>query len=180
LEEGQSIGCSTLAYRGKYSVEVSARCHLGKIPIPKPHVEGGVLAAHEGCDPTAERFPDCERKQDQWSALIIKGNDNEGLIARPLAHELLPGTQEIKPLKWCGEVLRILEAAPDGFCLAGFVKYFDSRDVRFLQPRQRTGRPAFDRGSQGHSQNPSKADLLSAQADLCKESSTKSKGYPRK
>ena len=81
-------------------------------------------------------------------------------MACALSYELLPGAQEIESLKGCGEVLLILQAAPDEFGLAEFVKYFDSQDAGRLRPRRRTGRPAFDRGSQGHSRNPFKADLF--------------------
>ena len=109
-----------------------------------------MLAAHEARGANAVLVTERERQQQQRPALGIMGDHDEGAKTLARADLPLPGAEEIESLIWRGELLDILEAAPDGLGLAEIAENIDAGDAADLRRHWRFRRPVFDRGGHGH------------------------------
>jgi hypothetical protein len=104
-------------------------CLSGKIRIPQRHVEGGVLAAHEGRDTDAMAAPEREWQQQQRPALGVVGDYDEGRDMIAAADLVLPDRKQIETLIGRRKPVAALEHPPDRFCPANVGDDIDVRDA---------------------------------------------------
>jgi hypothetical protein len=138
------------AHCGKQQIDLIAGRLRGEIPIPQPHVEGRMLAAHETGDANAVSLAERQWKQRQRHVLPVVSHNDEGMLAFACSGLLLPGTKEVKPLIGSKKMLLIFEAPPNGFGVIKVGEEIDVSDAARFRPCRRICRTAFDCGSQGH------------------------------
>ena len=150
LVQREDVGFGSLRYRCDQAFEIGQRCARGEIAVEQRHVESGMLAAHEAGATRAVGMPECEREQQQRTALGVVGDDNKGSKAFALADLTLPGIEEVEPLIWREGGVRAFQLAPDVFGGGEVVNDVDAGDAARLRRPICTRHSVFNRGSHGH------------------------------
>jgi hypothetical protein len=118
--------------------------------VPKGHVEGRMLSAHETDAARAVGLPECQRQQQQRTAVRVEGDHDEGSKTFTRADLMLPWFEEIEALIRSERCLRAFQAAPEGLRGREVVNDIDALDAARARPRICIRCPVFNRGSHGH------------------------------
>jgi hypothetical protein len=158
LVECQNVGLRSASYARDQRIDILRGGAGGEFPVPQCHVEGHVLAAHEGCGADPVFMPERKRQQQQRPAFRIVGDDDEGLNVFACTDLQLPRGKKVESLIGCREMPLIFQAAPDRLRLAEIAENIDAGDAARFRPRRRFRR-SFDRGRHGHSKTCKKGNI---------------------
>ena len=154
LRERQQVRRIVTAQLRQERIEIGECRFVSERLIPKRHVEGGMLAAHEPCGADTKAVRQHQRQQRERLAFGIARDHDErrGVIAA--ADLPLPGCEKIEALIGRSELPSVIQCAPGRLRLVEIANDIDARDAACCRPCRRLRRPGSERGSHGHLQKP--------------------------